>query len=133
MHFYLLSLFLGRLWRRKWELLRLQSPGCQVPEEAFACLQHADVAIFQNVYVLLAIVCVFPLTTCTCERCNSALKRLKTRLRNMTTERLSGLTMMNLYPSEKIDLEKVLDRFASMKQRSADLAHPRHQPPPDLF
>ena len=111
----------------------MQSPGCQVPEEAFACLQHADVAIFQNVYVLLAIVCVFPLTTCTCERCNSALKRLKTRLRNMTTERLSGLTMMNLYPSEKIDLEKVLDRFASMKQRSADLAHPRHQPPPDLF
>jgi len=49
-----------------------------VPHPALAH-GHADNAMFRNVHTLFVIVCVFPLTTYTCERCNSALKRLKTR------------------------------------------------------
>ena len=40
---------------------------------------------------------------------------------NMTTKRLSGLTMLIMYPGQKIDLEQVLDFFASMEQRRVDL------------
>ena len=41
----------------------------------------------------------------------------------MTTKRLSGLTMLIMYPGQKIDLEQVLDFFASMEQRRVDLVH----------
>ena len=90
-------------------LLRNADANCVVPANAASCLEHANNAMFRNVHTLLLIICVFPLTTCTCERCNSALKRLKTRLRDMGTPRLSALTMLNVYPAEQIDLEKVID------------------------
>ena len=122
-----------RHWRRKFELMRQADVKCVLPQDAFSCLDHADNAMFRNVHVLLVIVCVFPLTTCTCERCNSALKRLKTRLRDMTTQRLTGLTLLNLYPAEEIDLEKVIDVFASRGDRRVDLVHPDYAPVPDLY
>ena len=46
--------------------------------------------------------------------------RYKTCLRDMTTQRLTGLTLLNLYPADDIDLEKVIDIFASRGDRRVD-------------
>jgi hypothetical protein len=124
-----------RLWRRKFELMRNADANCVVPASAASCLEHANNAMFRNVHTLLLIICVLPLTTCTCERCNSALKRLKTRLRDMGTPRLSALTMLNVYPAEQIDLEKVIDLFAARggPQRRTNLTHPNYIPTPEFY
>ena len=80
------------------------------------------------------LLCAFPVTACTCERCSSALKRLKTRLRStMENERLSGLTMMSMYRDEKFDLEAVIDIFAGMHDRKVDFTHRGHTPTPDMY
>ena len=55
--------------------------------------------------VLLILLCVFPVTTCACERCVSALRRVKTFLRTSCgQERLNGLTLLAMYRHVKIDL-----------------------------
>jgi hypothetical protein len=59
-----------------------------------------------------------PVSTATAERSFSTMKRLKTYLRStMTTERLSGLGLMNVYRDMKINSEYIVDKFAARKQR----------------
>ena len=67
---------------------------------------------------LLTIFCTMPVTTCTAERAFSALRILKTYLRNrMTDERLTGLALMFIHPDIDISVEEVIDRFANSKKR----------------
>ena len=73
---------------------------------------------FPNVCTLLLLLCVFPVTTCTCERCVSALRRVKTFLRTSCgQERLNGLTMLTVYRDVKIDINNIIDRFAQSGMR----------------
>ncbi|KAJ8930009.1 hypothetical protein NQ314_017246 [Rhamnusium bicolor] len=52
------------------------------------------------------------------ERSFSALKRLKTWLRNrMTQERLLGLAFLHIHLDLNIDIENVMNRFAKLKRR----------------
>ena len=61
---------------------------------------------FENIHTLLQIFCTLPVTTCTAERAFSAMKLLKTYLRNtMTDERLTGLALMYIHPEIDIDPE----------------------------
>ena len=60
---------------------------------------------FPNINVLLCILCTLPVTSAECERSFSTLKRLKTYLRStMTTERQSGLAMMNINYGRAIEI-----------------------------
>lgn len=59
----------------KWKTYTAEKP--KDPQET---LPNADGALFQNIRKLLKITCTLPVTSCECERNNSALKRLKTYL-----------------------------------------------------
>lgn len=61
---------------------------------------------------LLILACTWPVTTCTCERCVSALRRLKTYLRStMGQDRLNGIALMHTHYSIPINHTAVLRDF----------------------
>jgi hypothetical protein len=65
-----------------------------------------------NINILLRIFCTLPVSTCTAERAFSAMKLIKSYLRNtMTDERLTALALMYIHPEIDINVEKVIDRF----------------------
>jgi hypothetical protein len=69
---------------------------------------------YENIRTLLRIFSTLPVTTCSAERAFSAMKLLKTYLRNaMSDERLTGLALMYIHPEIDIDPHTVVDRFAS--------------------
>ena len=69
---------------------------------------------YENIRTLLRIFSTLPVTTCFAERAFSAMKLLKTYLRNaMSDERLTGLALMYIHPEIDIDPHTVVDRFAS--------------------
>ena len=84
-----------------------------VYESVADTLKNIDEIAFPNIYVALKILAVTPVTTCECERSVSALRRLKTWLRNtMEEERLNGLAMMHINNDITIEVNKVVDTFA---------------------
>ena len=63
-----------------------------------------------------------PVSTATAERSFSVMRRVKTYLRNtMTTDRLSGLGLLNVYREKELTSESVLDKFTRMKNRKLAL------------
>ena len=105
-----------RLWVTKWkrELLTTDNP----PTDHIATLSFCDANVFPSIYALLTIASILPISTATVERSFSSLRLLKTYLRNRTTEdRLNGLAMMYIYATETIDVDRVIGRFANMKNR----------------
>ena len=68
--------------------------------------------------VLLEIASILPVSTATVERSFSRLKILKTHLRSTTGEdRLNGLALMSVYSDFKVNIDSVLKRFATDKNR----------------
>ena len=62
--------------------------------------------------------CILPVTSAECERSFSTLERLKTYLRSaMTTERQSGLAMMNIHYGRAIDIDEIVNIFATQHPR----------------
>ena len=77
---------------------------------------------FPTIYVLLQILATIPITTCTCERCISRLRFLKTYLRStMTQERLNGLALLSIHHDRYIDLDDIVNRFARNNGRKMTL------------
>jgi hypothetical protein len=76
-------------------------------------LKNCNALAFPNIFAALKILAVVPVTTCECERSISALRRMKTWLRNrMTNERLTGLALMHINDDVTLDVEQVIDTFA---------------------
>jgi len=72
-----------------------------------------------NIVTLLRIFCTLPVSTCTAERAFSAMKLLKSYLRNtMTDERLTGLALMYIHPDVDIDVGNVIQRFMAMPAKA---------------
>lgn len=66
-------------------------------------------------------------SSCSCERCFSALRRLHTYLRNtMEQDRLNHLAVMSIEKENltAVDHDKVTDRFAQTKSRRYSLILP---------
>ena len=79
---------------------------------------------FSETVSLLNILITTPMTTAEAERCFSTLKRIKTFLRNsMGQERLNVLAMLSMERELVLNIrdfnEKVIDRFAALKERRA--------------
>lgn len=79
---------------------------------------------FSETVSLLNILITTPMTTAEAERCFSTLKRVKTFLRNaMGPERLNALAMLSMERELVLNMpdfnEKVIDRFAALKERRA--------------
>lgn len=85
--------------------------------------------VFQEVFKLFSLILTIPSTSCSAERSFSALKRIKTFLRNtVSQERLNGLATISIEKSLVNNLientpfhEDIIDRFAALKNRRIDL------------
>lgn len=85
-------------------------------------LGECNKEIFPNVHILLKILVTLPVTTCSSERSFSTMKRLKTYLRNSTSEsRLNGLALMSVHRRINVPTEEVIDLFAAQKARRLNL------------
>ncbi len=87
---FLLCLLVGH---NEWE--QREKDGKVIPSDAQStvgiAVQWGGFLTFPNVSTLLLLLCVFPVTTCTCERCVSAFRRVKTFLRTSFGQELKLL------------------------------------------
>ena len=103
--------------------LEMWSERCQMekgplPSKLTDVLPFVDGVSFPNIYTALQIFATIPVTTCTCERPISVLRRLKTYLRStMSESRLTGLALLNVHREIQFDTEEIINEFA--------IKHPR--------
>ena len=77
---------------------------------------------FPNINILLQILITLPVTTAEPERTFSALKRIKTFLRNRTAEdRLNGLAALNIHTRIPVRVCDVIEVFSEVKDRKIEL------------
>ncbi|XP_050516601.1 52 kDa repressor of the inhibitor of the protein kinase-like [Diabrotica virgifera virgifera] len=99
------------LWKERWSQEKYEN----LPKSAVSSLEKCDQDFFPNIYVLLKLLAVLPVSVATVERSFSSLRRLKTYLRNSTSEnRLNGLALLSIHRDFAISNEEVLDKFASV-------------------
>lgn len=85
---------------------------------AITALQLCDNEVFPNVNILLILLATLPVWTASVERSFSTLKRLKTYLRNRTSEeRLTGLALMTINRNIPVGQESIIDMFAKKSRR----------------
>ena len=103
--------------------LEMWSERCRMekgplPSKLTDVLPFVDRVSFPNIYTALQIFATIPVTTCTCERSISVLRRLKTYLRStMSESRLTGLALLNVHREIQLDTEEIINEFA--------MKHPR--------
>lgn len=69
-------------------------------------------SIIPQMFKLLKIILTIPASNCTCERCFSALRRLKSYLRStMLAERLNHISILHVHQSTDVDLESLMNEF----------------------
>ncbi|XP_025191890.1 52 kDa repressor of the inhibitor of the protein kinase-like [Melanaphis sacchari] len=88
------------------------------PQNALDALLICNQDFYPNIYNLLHILAVLPVTSCESERSFSSLKRIKTYLRNSTSEtRLNGLAVLNIHREVPVTEDEVIEVLASIKRR----------------
>ena len=102
-------------WRSYW--LRHQSES--LPNDALQVLIIAEeTGSYPSVAVLIQILAILPVTTATNKRSFSALKYLKTCLRNTTKKvRLNGLELLYVHRDICLDFEPDIAEFSRKNQR----------------
>ena len=74
--------------------------------------------IIPTIVKLLRLLGTIPVTACECERCNSALKRLKTYSRStMGQERMDSLALSHIHRYVVVKPEAVISEFARRNPR----------------
>ena len=100
-------------WKISW-----QHHTGDLPDTAAEALKLCNDCHYPNVHTLLQIVCTLPITTSTCERSISVLRRLKTYLRaTMGQERMSQLALIHIHYNFDLDIEQIIDKFARISPR----------------
>ena len=103
-----------RKWKARWN-------GVEVADRPSTLSDTLNVTssdLYPSLYKCMLILVCMPVTTATAERSFSVMRRVKTYLRStMTTERLSALCMLHAYKDFSVDIEKVIDSFATRKDR----------------
>ncbi|CAI6370875.1 unnamed protein product [Macrosiphum euphorbiae] len=107
------------IWQAKWKNIEDNLR----PTTAIEALSVCDNLMYPNMYELLKILAIIPVSTATAERSFSTLRRLKTYLRNTTSEsRLVGLALLAIHRDIDIPDDILLDKFAnSGKERNLNL------------
>ncbi|XP_008189667.1 52 kDa repressor of the inhibitor of the protein kinase-like [Acyrthosiphon pisum] len=96
------------LWISKWTSLEPSSRPSTFTDALISC----DKTLYPNLYQLLKILAILPVSTASAER--SFLTRLKTYLRNSTSEnRLVSLALLNIHRNICTMDDMVLDKFAN--------------------
>lgn len=110
------------LWQRIWTEKKAKAED--IPEKIASTLKSVDPASFPNVFTILQILATIPVTSCSCERSISCLRYLKNYLRGtMGEERLNGLAIMHAHRNIPLDLDEIIDLFASLHPRRMRMAN----------
>ena len=101
-----------------WETYWLESKNC-IPNNISSTLKRNPFSGFNNIKVSLRILGTSPVTTCTCERSFSAIRRLKTYTRSiMVSERLNSIVFMHVHREIVPDIKKkVMDLFSTKHRK----------------
>ncbi|XP_052245753.1 52 kDa repressor of the inhibitor of the protein kinase-like [Dreissena polymorpha] len=104
------------LWQARWK--GVTNP----PTTLQGAVEQCDSQLYPNIYTVLSIECVFPVTSCECERSISALGLVKTKLRtSMGQDRLSALCLLSVHRDIDINICNVVREFARKHPRRMDL------------
>ena len=101
-----------------WESLWKEKRAETFPTNIADTLQQTNPVTFPNIFTVLPILAVLPVTTCTCERSVSSLRLIKTYLRSRITQtRLNGLASLYTQRNIPIYANSVIDRFSVKHKR----------------
>ena len=87
------------------------------PQTLVETLDHANSQFYPGVYVALVTLLTYPVSTYTAERSFSSMKRLK----SMTDERLSSLTILHIHKHKNVDIDSLVTEFVRLKGQSLAL------------
>ena len=74
--------------------------------------------LYPSTYIIILILVTMPSSLATAERSFSVMKRIKNYLRStMGNDRLSSLALLHVHLEIEIDVERVIELFASLKNR----------------
>ena len=94
----------------------------KLPSLPSSAIKDCDAEIYPNIRILLKLACTIPVTSCECERSASALRRLNNYMRSsMGKERLANLALLHIHYEQQINIESVIDMFASFHPRRMDM------------
>ena len=100
-----------------WETYWLSNTSCH-PDNISSTLKSINFSSFSNIKICLRILGTLPVTTCTCERSFSSMRRLKNYTRStMVSERLNGIALMHVHQEIVPDTEKVIELYAGQNRR----------------
>ena len=95
-----------------------------IPQTISETLKIVDPPSFPNVFAILKILATIPVTCCSCERSISCFRHLKNYLRGtMGQERLNGLALMHAHHEIALDLDEIIDLFASKHPKRMRMAN----------
>ena len=104
-------------WQMKWQHHLREHGQTSLPLSPTTTIRHTS-AMYPNIRALISILCTLPVTSCSAERSFSGLKRIKTAFRSsMTTQRLSGLTLIHVHRDLPIDIAAAVDEFSRRHPR----------------
>jgi hypothetical protein len=105
------------IWISEVEIWRRRIVGKNI-RNALDALDICNADAFPNVYKILRVMSVLPVTTMTNERSFSTLRWLKTYLRStMGEDRLNGLASLNIHRDINVDINQALNEFFSVPRR----------------
>uniref|UniRef100_A0A1X7VHM7 HAT C-terminal dimerisation domain-containing protein n=1 Tax=Amphimedon queenslandica TaxID=400682 RepID=A0A1X7VHM7_AMPQE len=109
-------------WKVKWQRFAEEHGTTSLPSDLATALQQVS-SMYPNITVLQQIFSTLPVTTCSAERSFISLKRTKTPFHStMTTERLTGLSLLHIHKDIQIDVEGVIDEFSLANPRRMQVA-----------
>ena len=95
-------------WKTKWLAVKLQDR----PETISDTLKQCCLTSLPNIFTLLKLFGTIPLSSCSCERSSSALRRLNNYMRcTQSEERLSALALIHMYYEYDINIDHVCKIF----------------------
>lgn len=104
------------IWQSKW----IKMEANLRPGNALDSLLQCNFNLFPNIYTLLQILATIPISTATPERTFSTIKRLKTYLRNSTSEnRLNRLALLSTHRSIHVPPDEIVNSFVKSSRRAS--------------
>jgi len=106
---------------RRWRIKYAEEE--ELPGSCATALKQCDEDEFPNIYTLLKLLSTLLVTSCECEGSFSAMRRLNIYMRyTMSENRLALLALMHIHYDMQIDLEEVVEQFATMHPRMGELS-----------
>ncbi|KAF2886458.1 hypothetical protein ILUMI_19716 [Ignelater luminosus] len=104
-----------KLWYTVW---KKNNKTPKTAMDVLAFLLQNNTKLFLNVEALLKIIVTIAVTTASNERTFSALRSLKTYLRNTAREdRLNGLALFNIHRETPVSVDEIINLFSKQKNR----------------